>query len=234
MFAAQQVRQNQLLASLPRDEYCALEPLLEPAELRIRQILQQPGQRIRYVYFPIDSVISLLMTSESGSSVEVGIVGNRGMVGIRTLLGASSAPHKAIVEVPGRAIRIGTEALVNASAKGSALHDVLMGYTTTFLNQMTQLVVCNRLHPLEDRLCRWLLAMQDRTTAEDLRFTQEMLSNRLGVRREAVTVAANTLQRAGLITYTRGRIRIKDRRRMELSACECYKVLAMESAGLNG
>ena len=223
---------NGLLRSLPAGEYQRLLPNLLAINLRNRQVLYEPGQRIRFAYFPLDAVVSLLLPMEDGSSVEVGMVGRQGLAGIRIPLGTQVAPHRAVVEIAGRALRIRAEELSRASAGYPALHSLMLAYAECCLTGTAQRVACSRLHPLEKRLCRWLLELQDLTSVEEFSVTQEMISRRLGVRREAVTVAARALQAAELISHGRARIRITNRLALERASCECYRVIAGETSRL--
>lgn len=225
---------NQLLESLSAADYEALRLPLELVKLPLGRTLYEYGGRTDYAYFPVDSVISLLYTTEDGSTTEVGVVGNDGLVGIALYLGGNSMPHRAVVHIAGKAFRIKAAKLVDEFACRSSLRKRLLRYTQAFLTQISQTAVCNRLHSVEKRLCRILLLCHDRVSSDDFLMTQEFISSMLGGRRESVTVAAGRLQDAGLIRYSRGHIHILDRPRLERIACECYRVISCESLRLLG
>ena len=223
---------NQLLAALPPDEYQGLAPSLEVLSLPVRQVLYEPGEPIEYVYFPHQTMISLVSTMENGTTIEVGLVGREGMVGIPVILGGSSTTTRAFVQVAGQATRLKADRLKTEFQQSGALQTLLLRYVQAFLTQVSQSAVCNRLHNLEERLARWLLLVRDCVDADDFLLTQEFIAQMLGTRRSGVTVAAGTLQQAGMIRYTRGRISIVDTEALEDTACECYKVIKTELARL--
>ena len=188
---------------------------------------------MEHVYFPTTSVVSTLYTMEDGATVEMGLVGTDGVVGVHLFLGADTTPSQAVVVVGGEAFRIKTKTLREAFSLGGPLQCQLLRYTQAFITQISQTAVCNRLHVVEQRLCRWLLMCRDRVETNDLQMTQEFISNMLGGRRETVTVAAGRLQGAGLIRYSRGHITILDRKGLEASVCECYPVVEAECGRLS-
>lgn len=216
------------MAALPRDEYERLLPDLETVSMTLKQAIYRPNEPIEYVYFPNTGVISLLILMEDGSAVEVGTVGNEGMGGLPLFLGAERIPGLAISQVPGEAMRMKADVFKREVTPGSPLHYTLQRYTQTLFNQISQTAACNRLHSVEERCCRWLLMTHDRVGKNDFPLTQEFLSEMLGVRRASVSVVAATLQRAGFIRYSRGKITILDREGLESASCECYKIVKAE------
>ena len=225
---------NLLLCALPEGHRQHLLPLLEPVTFSLGEVLYEPGERIRYCYFPTSSVISLLYSMEDGSTAEMGLVGNEGVLGVAAFLGGESACSRALVPVAGHAFRLPAQQLQNEFATAGPLQHILLRYTLALLTQISQTAVCNRLHNIEQRLCRWLLLCHDRKNHAELLMTQELIANMLGGRRESVTVAAGHLQDAGLIHYCRGRIRILDRPGLESNACECYHIVEAEFDRLLG
>jgi len=218
--------ENRLLASLPRDDFERLAPHLKPVELRLRETLHHPHEPIRYVYFPNKgSIISIVALSEDGTTIEIGGVGHEGVAGISIFMGVESTPNQAIVQLSGGGMRISADVLQVEFNRGGALQRGLLRYMHALFTQVSQTAVCNRLHTVEERLIRWLLMSHDRAGRDDLHLTQEFIAQMLGTRRAGVTIAAGTLQQAGLITYRRGQIRILDRESLENSACECYRVV---------
>ena len=226
---ASDAARNLLLRALPQTELANLLPHLRPVTLSLGQIIYEPGQRIDYCYFPTDSVVSLLYTTRDGSTAEMGLVGNEGVLGVALFLGGESTCSRALVPVAGDALRFPAKLLQEGFANSRALQHLLLRYTQALLTQIAQTAVCNRLHSVEQRLCRWLLLCHDRKNRCDLFMTQELIANMLGGRRESVTVAAGHLQDAGLIHYCRGHIKVVDRSGLEAAACECYRIVEDES-----
>ena len=226
--------ENHILTRLPHEDYERLRPHLEPVELRHSQVLHEAGANIEYVYFPHNAMVSLILHTPEGESVEVGVVGFEGMAGISAVLGVDRSPHEAMVQIPDGGIRMSVRALREEFKRGGALHDLLLRYTQGLLLQTSQVAACNRLHSLSERLARWLLMSYDRCACEDLPFTQEFLSLMLGVRRAGVTEAAVILQTEGYINYRRGHIQIIDREGLELYACDCYEIVKAEFDSLAG
>ena len=216
------VGQNRLLAALPESDAQAVSARLEQISVGLRHMLQEPDEPIRYVYFPIAGVMSLVLDTQEGA-VEVATVGNEGMVGTPLLLGADRSPTQAFCQVPGEVLRMKAQDFMAAVRQSVALHDLLHRYAQALMNQISQSVACNHLHPIEQRMCRWLCMTHDRVGANEFSLTQEFLAQMLGVRRPSVTVVAGMLQKAGLISYSRGRITVLDREGLEGGACECYR-----------
>ncbi|MCK9984250.1 MAG: hypothetical protein AzoDbin1_00722 [Azoarcus sp.] len=226
-------RQNHLLAALPADEYARLAQQLELIPLALGDVLYESGAPMHHVYFPSDSIVSLLYVMEDGASAEIAMVGNEGVVGISLFMGGETTPSRAVVQCAGHAYRLTSQALKDefdrvGGRRSGALHNLLLRYTQALLTQMAQTAVCNRHHSLDQQLCRWLLLSLDRLPANELDMTQELIANMLGVRREGVTEAAGNLQRAGVIEYRRGHITVLDRPGLEVRSCECYAVVKRE------
>ena len=217
-----------LLSTLPQDCYGRLRPNLEPVALSLAEVIYESHERPDYVYFPTTAVISVFYTMQDGWTAEIGLVGNDGVVGIALFLGGDTGPRRAVVQIAGQAYRMGAAALQEEFARGGPFQKMLLRYTGALITQISQTAVCNRLHSVEHRLCRWLLLMQDRTNADELPLTQEVLSSMLGDRRESITIAAGRLQNAGVIHYVRGHIKVLDRKGLEAHACECYRTVRTE------
>ena len=225
---------NRLLAMLPREEYERILPHLGHVSFALGEVVYESGGRMSYIYFPSTAVISLLYMMENGSSAEMGMAGKEGVVGVALFMGGDTMPNRAVVQSAGGAFRMKTKVLQEEFARGGAFQRLLLRYTQALLTQMSQTAVCNRLHEIEQQLCRWLLLSHDRLDSDELVMTQELIANMLGVRREGVTAAAGRLQEQGLISYVRGRIQVLDRRGLEAAACECYKVVKDEYDRLLG
>lgn len=221
-------RQNHLLAALPRDEYQRLAPHLERVELTLGESLVESGMVMRHVYFPTDCIVSLLCVMETGDSTEIAVVGAEGIVGISLFMGGETTPSRAVVQSAGSAYRLKGQLLKDEFDRASTLQFLLLRYTQALITQMAQTAVCNRHHSLDQQLCRWLLLSLDRLPTNELVMTQELIANMLGVRREGVTESAGKLQKAGLISYHRGRISVLDRPGLEARVCECYAVVKKE------
>jgi CRP-like cAMP-binding protein len=225
---------NVLLGSLPASEREFLLPHLEPVRFLLGKTIYEPGEHVNYCYFPTSSVVSLLYTTCEGSTAEMGLVGNDGVAGVAAFLGGESTCSRAVVALAGEAFRLPAKPLQQAFAHPGPLQNLLLRYTQALFTQVSQTAVCNRLHSVEQRLCRWLLLCHDRKNRSDLLMTQELIAHMLGGRRESVTVAAGHLQDAGMIHYCRGRISIVDRQRLEASVCECYRIVEDEVDRLFG
>ena len=219
--------ENQLLAALPLKEYQRLLPDLEQVALDFGTILYEPGEVMPYAYFPNQGIVSLLSMVEERSPLEVGMVGNEGVVGIGIFLGVNTSINRALVQGTGTAMKIKAEALRRELKQQSQLSDLFRRYTHSLLAQVSQGAVCNHFHRVEERLARWLLMTQDRIRSDEFRLTQEFLSDMLGVRREGVVRAARVLQKEKLITYVRGQIQILNRAGLEAAACQCYELLRL-------
>jgi CRP-like cAMP-binding protein len=221
--------QNHLLAALQPEVQQRMMPYLEPMSLSLGKVVYESGDTVRHVYFPTNSIISLLYVLESGASAEISVVGNEGLVGIAMFMGGESTPSRAIVQSGGVAYRMPGQRLKDEFNRHSDLHQLLLRYTQSLITQMAQTAVCNRHHSIDQQLCRWLLLSLDRLLGNELTMTQELIANMLGVRREGVTEAAGKLQKLGVIDYNRGKITVLDRARLETLTCECYEVVKRES-----
>jgi len=226
--------ENRLLAALPNDEYQRLLPQLANVSFALGEVVYEFGGQLDYVYFPTTAIVSLLYTMENGSSAEMGLTGNDGVVGIALFMGGGTMPNRAVVQSAGDALRMKAKLLQDEFAKGGKFQSLLLRYTQALITQISQTAVCNRLHSVEQQLCRWLSLSHDRLNTDELIMTQELIAGMLGVRREGVTVAAGRLQDIGAISYIRGHIKILDRQRMEDAVCECYRVVKDEFDRLLG
>ena len=220
--------QNHLLAALPAPEFDRILPHLELVPMPLAEALYESGGRLNHVYFPTTSIISLLYVMEDGASAEIAVVGNEGVLGIALFMGGETTPSRAVVQSAGFGYRLKASILKLEFNRGGAVMHLLLRYTQALITQMAQTAVCNRHHSVEQQLCRWLLLSLDRLPGNELSMTQELIANMLGVRREGVTEAAGKLQRDGLIRYTRGRITVLDRPKLEKTVCECYAVVKKE------
>lgn len=221
--------QNHLLAALSEEVRLRLFPQLERVELPLGKVLYESGDTLRHVYFPTDSIISLLYVMENGASAEISVVGNEGLVGVALFMGGESTPSRAIVQSGGNAYRLLGQRLKDEFNRHGELLVLMLRYTQALLTQMAQTAVCNRHHQIDQQLCRWLLLSLDRLPSNRLTMTQELIANMLGVRREGVTEAAGKLQRQGVIEYSRGHITVLDRKKLEQLSCECYAVVKRET-----
>lgn len=226
--------ENRILASLPSSEYARLLPHLKLVTLEYKQVLFEAHKPLRYAYFPEDGIISMVSTVVDKAVVEVGLAGRDEMVCVATFLGASSTPHKGIVQRQGRATRIKANVLQDEFRRGGKLQELLLRHTQALLVQIAQTSVCNRLHGLEARLCRWLLMIHDRVDGDEFLLTQDIISMMLGAQRTGVTQAAGALQKRAIISYSRGRMSILERQKLEETVCECYWIVREEFARLNG
>ncbi len=229
-----QITGNRLLSVLPVEAYERLRPYLELITFSLGEVVYESGGHMRYVYFPTTSHISLLYTMIDGSTAEMGLVGNEGVVGIALFMGGETTPNRAMVQGGGLAYRMTAKSMLEEFNRGGEFQHLLLRYTQALITQISQTAVCNRLHSVEQRLCRWLLMTHDRTNSDELQMTHEFISNMLGVRREGVTVAARRLQEAGMISYVRGHINILDRDQLVANVCECYQVVKDEHERLLG
>jgi CRP-like cAMP-binding protein len=223
-----ELKRNRLLASLPDAEWKRWSPSLERVEMPLGTVLYEPGVTLDYVYFPITSIVSLLYVMENGSSAEIAVVGNEGILGVSLFMGGESTPSRAVVQSAGIGCRLKSQLMKDEFNKGGPVLHLLLRYTQALITQMAQTAVCNRHHSLDQQLCRWLLLSLDRLQGAELVMTQELIANMLGVRREGVTEGALKLQRAGLIRYARGHISVLDRGGLEERTCECYAVVKHE------
>jgi CRP-like cAMP-binding protein len=221
-------RQNSLLAALSAYELGRLRNHLKLVNLRLGQVLYESGGEIENVYFPTDSIISLIYVLENGMSAEIAVVGNEGILGIPLFLGGKTTPNRAVVQSNGWAYLLPARDMLALLQRGGPIRALLLRYTQALITQMTQTAVCNRHHGIDQQLCRWLLLSLDRVHSDTLSMTQDLIASNLGVRREGVTDTAGKLQRAGYIRYTRGRIKVLDRAGLESRVCECYAVVKLE------
>ena len=196
--------------------------------MKLGEAIYESGGRLQHVYFPTTAIVSLLYVMEDGASAEIAIVGNEGVLGIALFMGGETTPSRAVVQSAGYGYRLRAQLLKDEFNRAGPMMHLLLRYTQALITQMAQTAVCNRHHSVEQQLCRWLLLSLDRLSTHELTMTQELIANMLGVRREGVTEAAGNLQRAGLIRYSRGRITVLDRPRLEQEVCECYKVVKKE------
>ena len=213
---------NRLLAALPEAEYEHLFAQLEHVEMPMGAVLYHPTEQMQQVYFPNTGTISVLAMVSTGTSVEIGMVGNEGMFGIPVVLGTATAPTQAVVQIPGEGLMLSADVLREEFKRGGVLQDLILRYTQGFIIQISQTAVCNSLHSITERLPRWLLMCHDRARSDELPLTHEFLAEMLAVRRAGVTEAAGRLQGQGLISYQRGLITILDRAGLEAASCECY------------
>jgi CRP-like cAMP-binding protein len=222
------LEQNQILRALPEAERARLYPHLQLVPMSAGTVIYESGARLRHIYFPTDSIVSLLHVLNNGASAEIAVVGNEGAVGVSLFMGGESTPSRAVVQSAGSAYRLTRTRLKKEFERHGLLLSALLRYTQSLITQMAQTAVCNRHHSVDQQLCRWLLLSLDRLPSNELIMTQELIANMLGVRREGVTEAAGNLQSAGLIHYSRGHIKVLDRPRLEARACECYQVVKTE------
>jgi CRP-like cAMP-binding protein len=220
---------NYLLGALSSDALGRLIPDLEYVDLPLGTVLYESGDALLHVYFPVDCIVSLLYVLVDGSSAEIAIVGNDGLIGIALFMGGETTPNRAIVQSAGRAYRILGQRVKDEFHLNDSLRDLLLRYTQALITQMAQTAVCNRHHSVDQQLCRWLLLSLDRLSSNKLNMTQELIANMLGVRREGVTAAAGKLQRRGIIHYHRGHIEVLDRPALQVLCCECYAVVKKET-----
>src|SRR5438270_13278562 len=221
--------QNHLLAALSPAERKRIYPHLRLVPMPLGKVLYESGDLLAHVYFPTDSIVSLLYVLEDGASAEISVVGNEGLIGIALFMGGETTPSRAIVQSAGHAYRLIGQQLKDEFHRNGEMQLLLLRYTQALLTQMAQTAVCNRHHSVDQQLCRWLLLSLDRLASNELSMTQELIANMLGVRREGVTDAAGKLQDAGLIRYSRGKITVLDRPGLEARSCECYQVVKTEA-----
>jgi len=215
---------NSLLASLSQKEYANILSISKLVELNSGEILGEPGEAIKYVYFPINCYISLQKYIDKKSSLEIGIIGPKGFYGLNYVLGVKITLLRAVVEASGKALSISSKSFLKLCKQNKALKRKLENYAYVRMSQLSQTTGCNRFHVLDSRLCRWILMVQDCLQSSEFYITHESLSKKLGVRRAGVTKAAGILQKKKLITYNKGRIKILDRSKLEALACECYQL----------
>jgi len=225
-------KRNHLLRTLPATVFDRIAPHLRPMRLALGESLYESGDQMGHVVFPTSAIVSLLCVMADGSSAEIAVVGNEGIVGVSLFMGGETTPSRAVVQSAGFAHRLEGSLLKEEFTRAGPMQHLLLRYTQALLTQMAQTAVCNRHHSLEQQLCRWLLLSLDRLASNELVMTQELIANMLGVRREGVTLAAGKLQADGLIEYSRGHITVLDRAALEGRTCECYDVVKKEYARL--
>jgi len=221
-------RSNHILATLPREDLGRLTPHLALTSIKLGQSLYEPGSTLRHVYFPVAGIVSMLYVTTAGASAELAVVGREGMIGISLFMGDGRSPNRAVVQSECLAYRLPAAKLKEEFARRGAIHRLLLKYTQALITQISQTAVCNRHHRVEEQLSRWLLLSFDRLPGNELRMTQELIANMLGVRRQGVNQAAGELENRGLIRYKRGVITALDRAGLEAHACECYAVVRDE------
>jgi CRP-like cAMP-binding protein len=219
---------NEILLGLPQNEQEILFPKLEFVRLKTHHVLHEPGDTLRSAWFCNSGMISILSVFPDGKCVEVGLVGKEGFIGLPLVVGFRTAPTRAIAQIEGSAFRVDGEALVAMLEKCPNLERQLQQFAQICSMQVTQIAACNRMHEVNERLARWLLMSADRIGSNSVPLTQELIAQMLGTRRSSVTVAAGILQRAGLITHTRGDVKIIDRHKLEEAACECYALMGRQ------
>lgn len=225
---------NYLLAALPVGEFVNLQAKLEPLSLKLGEVLYEAGDKLEYVHFPTTAIVSLLYIMENGTTAEIGVIGNDGICGYGLFLGGDSMPCRAVIQSAGEAYRMKAKDVKAEFALGGVFQNLLLRYTQALMTQISQTAVCNRLHSVEQQLCRWLLLSHDRLNSDVLVMTHDLISNMLGVRREGVTLAAQKLAKRKLIKNVRGTITVIDRHGLEDAVCECYKVVNSEYNRLLG
>jgi len=221
--------QNLLLSLINAETAARLFPYMKRVPMTLGQVLYEPGDKMKNVFFPTDCIVSLLYVMENGASAEISVVGKEGMVGISLFMGGASTPSRAVVQSAGFAYQIDSKRLIAEFNRHGEMLMLLLRYTQALITQMAQTAVCNRHHTVDQQLCRWLLLSLDRLSDNQISMTQELIANMLGVRREGVTEAAGKLQKLGIIRYMRGRISVLDRPKLEELSCECYAVVKTET-----
>lgn len=220
--------QNKLLSALPDSVMQRWQDQLEWVDMALGAVLYESGCKLSYVYFPVSCIVSMLFVLESGASAEIAVVGNEGLVGVSLFMGGETTPSRAIIQSAGQMCRVKASFVLEEFKNSPPVTALFLRFTQALITQLTQTAVCNRHHTLDQQLCRWLLFSLDRLPGPDLVMTQELIANMLGVRREGVTEAAGRLQKAGLISYSRGHITVTDRAGLERRSCECYGVVKKE------
>jgi CRP-like cAMP-binding protein len=225
-------KKNLLINALSAREFQRLRRHLEPVDLALGEVVYESGRQLEHVYFPTTCIVSLLYVLESGASAEIAVVGYEGVVGVSIFMGGGSTPSRALVQSAGNAYRLPAQMIRDEFTRGGSMQHLMLRYTQSLITQMAQTGVCNRHHSVDQQLCRWLLLSIDRLPSAEIVMTQELIATMLGVRREGVTESAGKLQKAGIISYRRGHIKVLDRLRLEALSCECYEVVRKETARL--
>lgn len=228
MSSINQPHDNHLFAVLPEAEWARIGPHVVQVDMPLGQVVYESGDRLDHVYLPSTAIVSLLYVMEDGASGEIAIVGNEGVVGIALFMGGDTTPSRAVVQSGGKAYRLEARILKEEFHRAGPMQRLLLRYTQALITQMAQTAVCNRHHSIDQQLCRWLLLSIDRLPSNELKMTQELIANMLGVRRPGVTEAAMKLQDAGMIRYSYGHIEVLDRPGLEKRVCECYGVVKRE------
>lgn len=234
MLKIDDARKNFLLSSLQEKELARLLTKLKPVSVPLGEVLYESGDKLEFAFFPTTSIVSLLYIMENGGTAEIGVVGNEGVLGVALFLGGDTTTSRAIIQSAGEGLRMAPQDLRDEFARGGRFQDLLLRYTQAMITQISQTAVCNRLHAIEEQMCRWLLLSHDRLNSDDLVMTHDLISNMLGVRREGITLAAKKLAAKKLITNKRGTITIVDRKGLERAACECYEIVNTEYNRLLG
>jgi len=225
---------NYLLAALPENEFLHVKPKLEQVLFKLGDVMYESGEQMEFVYFPTTAIVSLLYIMENGATAEIGVIGNDGILGIALFMGGDSTTGRALIQSAGEAFKMRAKDMREEFALGGVFQKLMLRYTQALMTQISQTAVCNRLHAVEEQLCRWLLLSHDRLDSDHLVMTHDLISNMLGVRREGITLAAHKLAAKNLIKNTRGTIIILDRQGIEDAACECYDVVNTEYNRLLG
>jgi CRP-like cAMP-binding protein len=227
--AFHQPQQNRLLATLVPETRRRIYPQLQLVPMSLGKVLYEPDLVLPYAYFPIDCVVSMLYKFADGTSAEISVVGNEGLIGVSLFMGGETTPSRALVQSAGHAYRMSGDSLKEEFRSNGQMQILILRYTQALITQMSQTAVCNRHHSLDQQLCRWLLLSLDRLPGNVLTMTQELIANMLGVRREGVNEVAGELQALGVISYNRGKIVVLDRPKLEALSCECYAVVKRET-----
>ena len=225
---------NFLLAALSDDDFERINPKLKPVSFKLGEVLYESGEKMDYVYFPTTAIVSLLYIMENGTTAEIGVVGNDGILGVSLFMGGETTTSRAVIQSAGNAVRMKAIDMKTEFALGGRFQALLLRYTQALMTQISQTAVCNRLHSIEQQLCRWLLLSHDRLNSDKLVMTHDLISNMLGVRREGITLAARKLAARKLITNSRGTMTVLDRQGLENAVCECYAVVNDEYNRLLG
>lgn len=224
--------ENQLLSLLPQADRKRILARCEQMPLEIRTVLYEANGPMPYVYFPLSGMVSLVLNTQDGQTIEVGTIGNEGMLGTPLVLGSDKSPVEVLIQVSATLLRMTAKDFLRELKRSGPLRAAAQRFAQALITQISQSVACNRVHPVEERICRWLLMVHDRVGLDDMVLTQQFVSQMLGVRRPSVTVVAGTLQKAGLIKYSRGKMTILNRKGLEAGACECYQIVRRESERL--
>lgn len=227
-------RKNHLLGALSAEDFAGIKSKLEPVSCKLGEVLYESGDRIEYVYFPTTAIVSMLYIMKNGATAEIGIVGNDGLIGNTLFMGGDTTTSRAIIQSAGGVVRMKAKDMKEEFAKAGIFQQLLLRYTQALMTQISQTAVCNRLHPVEQQLCRWLLLSHDRLDSDKLVMTHDLISNMLGVRREGITLAAQKLAKQKLIKNVRGTIIVVNRQGLEEAVCECYQVVNDEYNRLLG